>query len=279
MKVAVTGATGFIGSHVVRELARRAGVEVIGVSRGAAGGMPAQVRHVALDIARHGDDPFGALGRPDVLIHLAWDGLPHYRSLHHVERHLFEQIGFVRAMVRGGLRSLLCAGTCLEYGLRSGALAEDLAPDPQTAYGVAKDALRRYLELLRREAAFDLTWARLFYMYGEGQAAGSLYPQLVAAVREGAQRFRMSHGEQLRDYLPVADVARLMVDLALHAPGAGVVNVCSGRPVAVRSLVEKWIADNGWRIELDRGALPLPDYEPPACWGDDRRLRELLPAP
>jgi dTDP-6-deoxy-L-talose 4-dehydrogenase (NAD+) len=116
----------------------------------------------------------------------------------------------------------------------------------------------------------------LFYTFGEGQAPTSLYPQLSAAVRAGAKSFRMSPGDQLRDYLPVEGVAQLVADLALSAPGAGVVNVCSGRPIAVRTLVDQWIAENGWQIEIERGALPYSDYEPLASWGSRRRLDELL---
>jgi nucleoside-diphosphate-sugar epimerase len=277
MKVAVTGASGFIGSHVVRELARRGDIEVVAASRSA----PAQpsapgVRQVVLDFAAPGADPFAALGRPDVLIHLAWQGLPNYGSLHHFDPQLFQHVGFLAGLARAGLKALLCTGTCFEYGMRGGELAEDLPADPQTPYALAKDSLRRYLVFLARATGFQLTWARLFYTWGEGQSSRSLYPQLAAAVQAGARSFPMSSGEQLRDYLPVADVARALVDLATRAPGAGVVNVCSGQPIAVGALVEQWLVQQGWQIELERGAMPQSAYEPMAFWGSTRRLRALL---
>jgi nucleoside-diphosphate-sugar epimerase len=108
-------------------------------------------------------------------------------------------------------------------------------------------------------------------MYGEGQPETSLFPQLKKAVAAGERAFKMSGGEQLRDYLPVGEVAQRLVDLALTAPNLGPVNVCSGTPISVRRLVEGWIEEFGWKIELELGQLPYTDYEPMAFWGVDAR--------
>lgn len=86
----------------------------------------------------------------------------------------------------------------------------------------------------------------------------------------------MSGGEQLRDYLPVTEVALKLVALALQPADHGVLNLCSGQPVSVRSLVEGWIAENNWAIELELGHLPYPDHEPMAFWGDRRKLNAVL---
>ena len=277
LKIAVTGASGFIGRYVLAELARQQ-VDVVAVTRDAArlagAGLPGRI--VEMDMAAPGADCFDRLGRPDVLIHLAWDGLPNYKSLHHFETELPRQFRFLRAMVEAGLPSLLVTGTCFEYGMQSGALPEDLPTQPTNPYGFAKDALRRQLEFLKAVKPFNLTWARLFYMYGEGQPASSLWPQLKNAVLRGERSFNMSGGEQLRDYLPIQEVARLIASLARRQGDAGCVNVCAGKPVSVRSLVEGWIKENGWVIGLNLGHYPYPDYEPMAFWGDRRRLDAIL---
>ena len=277
MKIAVTGASGFIGRYVLAELARQK-VEVVAVTRDATrlAGSGMAGRIVEMDIAAPGADCFDRLGRPDVLIHLSWDGLPNYKSLHHFETELPRQYRFLKAMVEAGLPSLLVTGPCFEYGMRSGALSEELPTQPTNPYGYAKDALRRQLEFLKSVKPFNLTWARLFYMYGEGQPKSSLYPQLKDAVLRGERSFNMSGGEQLRDYLPIDEVARLISSLARLQAGAGCVNVCAGKPVSVRKLVEGWIKENGWVIDLKLGHYPYPDYEPMEFWGDRRRLDAIL---
>ena len=222
MKIAVTGATGFIGRHVLNALTRH-DVEVTAIMRNIAALPCASV--VQLDIQVAPSDAFDLIGRPDALIHLAWGGLPNYRSLHHFEQELPAQYRFLRNLIAAGLNNLVVVGTCFEYGMQSGPLSEDLPARPDNPYGYAKDSLRRQLEFLRAARPFNLTWARLFYLYGEGQASSSLLPLLRQAVARGDKAFNMSGGEQLRDYLPVTEVARSLVAMALKQADSGVVNL------------------------------------------------------
>lgn len=276
MKIAVTGATGFIGRHVLAELKRR-GVRAVVVARPGRSVLPG-FEVVECDIRSAPADLYDRMERPDVLLHLAWGGLPNYKSHHHFESELPAHYAFLKALIVAGLRRCVVTGTCLEYGAAQGELSEDRPAAPVTAYAFAKDCLRRQLEFLRTIHQFQLTWARLFYTYGEGQAPTSLYSQLKAAVERGDRTFDMSAGEQLRDYLPVAAVARTLVDLALASQDAGIVNVCAGHGIAVRRLVESWLEENGWRISLNLGVFPYPDYEPMAFWGSSRKLHRVLDA-
>lgn len=274
MKVALTGGTGFIGRHARAALASR-GAAVVLASRQPPTDLAIGEKYVQLDVNDAGADAFEQLGSPDVLIHLAWGGLPNYRSLHHLEQELPAQYRFLAGLVRSGLKRIVVTGTCFEYGMRSGALEERQEPSPSNPYALAKDVLRRQLGFLQRERPFELAWARLFYMYGEGQAATSLYPQLRRAAEAGLRVFDMSGGEQLRDYLHVRDVAAALAHLAAIAGDTGIVNICSGEPTSVRRLVEGWIADEGWDIALNLGYYPYPDYEPLAFWGNRTKLDSL----
>lgn len=276
MRVAVSGANGFVGRHVVAVLEQQP-VEPVLILR--PGSTPinqtGQHKIVYLDLGAPPDDPFTALGRPDLLIHLAWDGLPNYRSLHHFADELPRQYHFLQAMITGGLQNLLVAGTCFEYGMQSGPLAESAATIPDNPYGFAKDSLRRQLQFLQASHPFNLIWARLFYLYGEGQGEKSLLSQLKTAVQNGEKRFNMSGGEQLRDYLPVAEAATSLVSLALGLQNIGIINVCSGKPTSVRSLVEGWLRENSWSIDLNLAYYPYPDYEPMAFWGRRDKLAAI----
>jgi dTDP-6-deoxy-L-talose 4-dehydrogenase (NAD+) len=89
----------------------------------------------------------------------------------------------------------------------------------------------------------------------------------------------MSGGEQQRDYLPVEEAARYLVELATNGRDNGVVNVCSGTPVTVRDLVESTVRARGAELRLNLGRLPYPDYEPMVFWGDRTRLDRLVGTP
>ncbi len=273
MKIAVTGASGFIGRNVLANLTKYP-VEVIVVTRDAnkLQNLPTGVQVLQLDISDPGEDCFIRMGCPDVLIHLAWDGLPNYKSLHHFESELPKQYHFLKILVEAGLPNLLVTGTCFEYGMQAGELSEDVLPLPDNSYGYAKNALRQHLEFLKSVKPFNLTWLRLFYIYGEGQLSTSLYQSFKEALLRGDKTFNMSGGEQLRDYLPIAEVARIIVQLSMNFHDFGTVNLCSGEPVSVRRLVEKWLMEFNSEMKLNLGYYPYPDYEPMAFWGSKKRL-------
>lgn len=277
MKVALTGANGFIGQHILAELESRSVATTV-VLRPSSVAYPSVAKHAAtrMDLQNPPPNAFELMGSPDVLIHLAWDGLPNYKSLHHLEQELPAQYRFLKGLVESGLKNLVITGTCFEYGMQSGPLSEDMETRPVNPYGFAKDTLRRQLDYLKNAHSFALTWARLFYLYGDGQAENSLLPQLKGAVEQGHSVFNMSGGEQLRDYLSITESAKYLVSLAMGNRDNGIVNVCSGKPISVRRLVEAWIKENDWSIKLNLGYYPYSDYEPMAFWGERQKLDRCL---
>lgn len=277
MRLALTGASGFIGSYVLRELHAR-GVDAVATSR-SDDRIPAETsiaRHVVMDISSPPENPLKSLGNPDVLIHLAWGGLPNYQSRRHVEVELPAQISFLTSCVNHGLKRLVVTGTCYEYGLTSGELTETTPTHPCTEYGIAKDLLRQKLFSLQQQFDFDLSWLRLFYLYGKGQSQRSLYSMLHAAIERGDKTFDMSGGEQIRDFLPVQEAARIIIEIALLHKPIGICNLCSGAPVTVKQLAQSWIDAAGSKIIMNLGRLPYSMNEPMAFWGNRQRLDSLL---
>ncbi|MCS5623086.1 MAG: NAD(P)-dependent oxidoreductase, partial [Candidatus Marinimicrobia bacterium] len=147
MKVAVTGASGFIGQHVLAELVKR-NIEIIATSRtnkkGDCFGLK-NIQWIKLDIESPPGDCYKILEMPDVLIHLAWGGLPNYRSLHHFDKELPIHYRFLSDLVNDGLQSLVSVGTCFEYGFQSGPIAANVETYPDNPYGLAKDTLHKQL--------------------------------------------------------------------------------------------------------------------------------------
>ncbi|TWT95619.1 NAD-dependent epimerase/dehydratase family protein [Neorhodopirellula pilleata] len=278
MNLLVTGATGFVGQHFVAELIRRrhrVTVLVRSEDRAQEMNWRGDVRIICGDLSLEDSFDWGLIRSPHTLVHLAWPGLSDFRDLAHFEVHAGSAYRFIRRVVDHGCKRVLVAGTCLEYGMREGSMNESMPASPELPYALGKDFLRRSLELLRKTTPFDFLWARLFYMYGNGQNPRSVLSQLDAAINRGESVFNMSGGEQLRDYLPVEDVARYLAVLTETPAHVGIVNICSGNPVSVRRLVEQHIEERQATIRLNLGHYPYPDYEPFAFWGDNRILKSL----
>jgi hypothetical protein len=138
-------------------------VEVVALCRDRASltGWQERVEVVELDHASPPEQAYALMGRPDVLLHLAWQGLPNYQSLHHFEQELPRQYAFLRQLVAEGLPALVVAGTCFEYGLQSGPGMTHV-PQPVTPYALAKHTLHQQLHFLARQTGLSLSWARLF---------------------------------------------------------------------------------------------------------------------
>ncbi len=281
MKVLVPGATGFVGRHLVDALLAR-GCEVRAVARNAetAATMPwiNAVEFIAADI--HADDLNIATLTDgiDALAHLAWPGLPNYQALFHVEHNLMADYRFIKGAIEAGVTQVLVTGTCFEYGMQSGPLSEQTAPQPSNPYGLAKNTLRLFLENLQRVQPFILQWARLFYLHGDGQNPNSLLAALDRAIDAGDDSFNMSAGEQLRDYLAIETAAGYLAAIVQQREFDGVINCSSGQPVSVRALVEQRLRERGASIHLNLGYYPYPTHEPMAFWGVTDRLQQLLGA-
>ena len=280
-KILVTGASGFIGKYVIQELLKL-DYQVITSSSD-----PEKVRknswfksvkHIPFNLKNYSPDInyYDFFERPDIMIHLAWEGLPNYKSLFHIEENLPGHFAFLKNLIVNGLKDLTVTGTCLEYGLQEGSLSEDMPCYPSNPYAVAKDSLRKYMEELQKFHPFSFKWVRLFYMYGEGQNPNSLLSQLDNAVRRGDPVFNMSGGEQVRDYLPVEEVAYIIIKNAIQQQVQGIINCCSGKPISINQFVNNYCKLKNINIKLNPGHYPYTDYEPMRFWGDTTKLNKVI---
>lgn len=212
---------------------------------------------------------------PDLLIHLAWAGLPNYKKRFHFEHELPNQYNFLKKLVEDGLKDMTIAGTCYEYGMQEGELSEKLPALPTNSYAIAKNCLRIFLEQLQLDHPFSLKWTRLFYMYGKGQNPNSILAQLQTALDQNLETFNMSGGEQIRDYLPVEQVAKNIVSIALQNKVTGIINCASNQPITIKELVENYLQKTGSKIKLNLGFYPYPDYEPFIFYGNNQKLKSI----
>lgn len=280
-KVLVTGATGFIGNYVVQELLQRR-YHVITSSSNEDNAKQkswfpkTDYRPLKLACLSDVQNYYDYFDKPDLMIHLVWEGLPNYKNNFHIERNLPRHKVFLENMIANGLQNVNITGTCFEYGMLEGKLKEDMEAHPSNPYAQAKNDLRIFIAALQKQYHFEYKWIRLFYMYGEGQNPKSLLSQLQQAIDRKDKIFNMSGGEQTRDFLPVEKVAKYIIDIAVQTGVTGIINCCSGVPVTIKQLVLNYLKQKNTTIQLNPGYYPYPDYEPMHFWGDNGKLKTII---
>ncbi len=275
--VILTGARGFIGSHCIDALLER-GFNVHAVSaRGRRNSFQEGVEwhhadlHNAEQVLR-----LIATVKPDYLLHLAWDvthGV-YWSSLENL-RWVKSSLSLLQAFIDGGGKRVVMVGSCAEYNWNYGYCTENLTPlQPETLYGVCKDALHRVAAAAAAEAKISLAWARLFFIYGPGEQADRLVPAVIKPLLRG-EKALCTHGEQVRDYIYVKDAAAALTAL-LASEAEGAVNIASGQPVALKNLIN-CAAELAGRPELVRlGAIAAaPDDQPLLLANTSRLHREV----
>lgn len=279
-KILVTGAAGFIGRHCLPLLAGD-GVEVHAVSSRP---LPQvlEASEAPLEAAWHQADLLDARQaatlmetvRPTHLLHLAWIVTPGlYWTSPDNFRWVQASLELLRLFAAGGGQRVVTAGTCAEYDWSYGYCSEGVTPlAPCTPYGVCKYSLGLLQHSWAEQAGLSAAWGRIFFPYGPHEAPSRLVPSVMRSLLRGEPAL-CSHGEQVRDFLYVEDVAAAFVAL-LRSEVAGPVNIASGRAVALKEIVAMIAQQQGKSDLLRLGALPAPSGEPPLLVADVRRLRE-----
>jgi nucleoside-diphosphate-sugar epimerase len=272
----ITGATGFIGRVAVAKAAA-SGFAVHALCRRVPDDAHTGVTYHAVDLI---DDRHRARGLIRGLgashwLHLAWYVEPgRFWTSRENFRWVAATLDLAESFADGGGRRLVAAGTCAEYDWAEGYCREGTTPlEPATPYGVAKDALRRLLAAWSEQARVSFAWGRVFFNYGPGERPERLVSSVIRSLLRG-KRARCTDGSQRRDFLHVSDVADAFVRLTA-SEYEGAVNIASGQPVEVRSVVQHIAAAIGRPDLLDLGALSRGE-EPPLLVGDTRRLRGAL---
>jgi len=276
MRILVTGAAGFIGSHVVHALLR-GGHDVTVLVRPSTpvDRLRDVADHVSFIRASLEDDDLGAALRrvqPERCVHLAWYAEPgKYLDAPENVACLHAGLRLLEALAASGCRHVVMAGTCAEYDTDLGYLREDAPTRPRTIYAASKLALSLVAAARAAQLRIGFAWARLFYLYGPDEDPRRLVPSVITALLDG-KPFDASPGDQVRDFLHVADVAAAFAAIAERGV-QGIFNVCSGEPITVRQLMSRVGEITGRGDLLRFGAAPYRAWDPAFICGDNRRLR------
>lgn len=272
-KYLVTGAGGYIGRFVVKEMCDK-GAQVIAADI-RTDGIDGRAEIIGGNIFNGSEKIFEELGSPDVCIHMAWrDGFVHNSAAHMGD--LSAHYTFIRNMIGGGLKQLAVMGTMHEIGYYEGAIDENTPCNPISMYGIAKDALRRSSFLLAKQNDVCLQWLRAFYIYGDDKRNNSIFSKLTIAAEEGKKTFPFTSGKNKYDFISVDELAKQIVAVSMQTEIDGIINCCTGNPISLGEKVENFIKEHGFDIKLEYGAFPDRPYDSPAEWGNADKINIIL---
>lgn len=271
MTIALTGATGFVGRQILRAL----------INRGCAVRVLVRDPKRLIDEAKTGqvdiaqtEDLFSEpperlkhlLSGTDTLLHAAWYAEPgKYMNSPLNFNCVAGSLNLSLAFAAAGGRRIVGIGTCAEYDLTAGLITTETPLAPKSLYAACKASTFQMLKQFSEDCGLSYAWCRLFYLYGEGEDPRRLVPYVRQQLHSG-QEVLLTLGDQVRDFLDVAEAGRLIADVALsdHNNAA---NICSGYGITVRQLVESIADEYGRRDLLHFGARTANLFDPPSVVG------------
>jgi nucleoside-diphosphate-sugar epimerase len=272
-RILVTGATGFLGSHIVAR-ARLQGRDTIATSRAARAGITPLDVHDSTSLAM----TMSAL-RPTIVVNCAAYGVNYaeqdFEAALGVNVH--GALRLLEVAAECGARRFVHIGSCSEYGSKLGRISEDAGLAPTASYGATKAAATILLMERARDLGLQLIVARAFGMWGPREAGYRLVPQIIAACLSRS-RLALTPCDVIRDYTYVEDMADDILALAVHPelPPQAVINVGSGESVVLREFVLKIAGLLDGEHLMDFDALPHRPTEMPSLVANVARLQGAL---
>jgi nucleoside-diphosphate-sugar epimerase len=271
MKVLLTGASGFVGRHLLKILVDRGyNVRVI-------------VRSSRRPISTISEDKIEVVETDDLfeesidklivlcsgchtLIHAAWYAEPGKYLTSSINLSCLQgTVRLANAFAQIGGARFIGLGSCAEYRSSMQPLDAQSPLEPTTLYAACKISTFYTLNQFFSDLGVGFAWCRLFYLYGEGEDIRRLAPYVHHQLSSG-QPALLSSGNQVRDFIDVSEAAKMIVDIAM-SERQGAVNICSGQPMSVRQFAERIGDEYGRRDLLRFGMKPDNLFDPPLVLG------------
>ena len=273
-KIVITGANGYIGSHLTKEMLD-AGYEVTAIDINN-GRIDSRANYKNIDLYNPDTDLYTELGKPDIVMHFACKDVPVHNSLYHVE-YIYKNFLMIKKLIDSGLKHIVTVGSMHDVGYWEGAIDENTPTNPRTFYGVSKDTLRRLVEIYTSDKDVCYQHLRFYYTYGDDeQSSGSIFSKILQMSKEGKDMFPFTDGKNKFDYIEIHELAKQIRMAVEQNEICGIINCCSGEPVAIGEMVDNFIKNHHLKIKPQYGAYPKRAYDSPAVWGDNSKIKKIM---
>ncbi len=271
MKVLVTGANGYLGQGIVRQLIDNS-VDVVATDFSVEG-IDKRAKCIACDLFQI-EDPYNYFGQPDVILHLAWrDGFVHYSDAHIND--LTKHYDFIKYFAQSPVKRISVMGSMHEIGFFEGSIKDSTPCNPVTPYGISKNALRQLTGMLCKQNTKEFQWFRGFYIVSNSPNGSSIFSKIAKAEAEGKADFPFTLGQNQFDFIDYEMFCK-QVAAAINSDVCGIINICSGYPEKLAERVERFLKENDFKIKLQYGAFPDRPYDSKAVWGDATKIRQIM---
>lgn len=245
-RIAITGATGFIGANLARQLLQD-GHQIHLLVR--PGYTPWRIQafrdEVRLyEVELHDAEALGRVInkiRPEWVFHLAAHGAYSWQTdlPRMVQTNILGTINLVEACLKIGFDVFINAGSSSEYGFKDHAPSEDEWIEPNSSYAVTKAAGTHYCRFVAQSKNVNLATVRLYSVYGPFEEPARLIPSLIIEGLQGRLP-PLVNPDIARDYVFVDDISEAFLTLASNPTGisAKVYNLGAGVQLSLRSVVD-----------------------------------------
>ena len=272
MKILVTGANGYLGRGIVKQLLDF-GNEVIATDF-VVDSIDSRATRISCDLFNV-EDPYTYFDKPDVLLHLAWkDGFIHYSDAHIND--LPKHYNFIKKFSESLVSMIAVMGSMHEIGFFEGSIKEDTPCNPVTPYGISKNALRELTEMLCKKNKKLFMWLRGYYIVGNARNGSSIFSKLSSAEEKGDDFFPFTMGQNQFDFINYDDFCKQVAYAVEQNKITGIINICSGHHEKLADRVERFIKDNNYKIKLKYGAFPDRPYDSKAVWADSSKINIIM---
>ena len=273
--ILVTGANGYIGQKVVKQLLDL-GLNVFAADL-VVDGIDPRADRLQANLFENSEEIIKRVDQIDTCLHLAWrNGFNHF-ALSHIDD-LPGHFRFISSLLEAGLKHIAVQGTMHEVGYWEGKIDENTPTNPISYYGVAKNALRQLTSLMAKKNEATFQWLRAYYILGDDKRNHSVFTKILEAEERGDTTFPVTSGKNAFDFIEVDELASQIALSISQSDVTGIINTCTGKATTLREKVEEFIATRGLNIKPQFGAFPDRPYDSPIVYGDNTKIQKIIAA-